>query len=66
MISMLLPLIQGKNTLEPGSWEGDYPTELPVLPLRNVVAFPYTLLPLAAGLPRSIHLLEDVLEGDRL
>ncbi|HDD24406.1 MAG TPA: endopeptidase La [Chloroflexi bacterium] len=63
---MLLPLIQGKNTLEPGSWEGDYPTELPVLPLRNVVAFPYTLLPLAAGLPRSIHLLEDVLEGDRL
>ncbi len=63
---MLLPLIQGKNTLEPGPWEGDYPTELPVLPLRNVVAFPYTLLPLAVGLPRSIHLLENVLEGDRL
>jgi ATP-dependent Lon protease len=38
---------------------------LPVLPLRNVVAFPDGLLPLAVGLERSIRLLEDVLDGDR-
>ncbi|MFQ6101301.1 MAG: endopeptidase La [Anaerolineae bacterium] len=37
-----------------------------MLPLRNVVAFPYALLPLAVGLPRSVRLLEDVLDGDHL
>lgn len=45
---------------------GDLPHELPVLPLRNVVAFPHTVLPLAIGIPRSVQLLEDVLDGERL
>ncbi len=44
----------------------DLPQELPVLPLRNVVAFPHTVLPLAIGIPRSVELLEDALEADRL
>jgi ATP-dependent Lon protease len=44
----------------------DVPPELPVLPLRNVVAFPHTVLPLAIGIPRSIELVEDALESDRL
>jgi ATP-dependent Lon protease len=62
---MLLPLIQERgreNAIQRSEW----PSELPVLPLRNVVAFPHTLLPLAVGLERSVRLLEDVLEGDRL
>ena len=63
---MLLPLVQGKNEQELDNWKGDRLPDLPVLPLRNVVAFPNTLLPLAVGLPRSMHLLGDVLEGDRL
>ncbi|MCP4544306.1 MAG: endopeptidase La [Chloroflexi bacterium] len=62
---MLLPLIQGKNKQE-RDWDSDRSPELAVLPLRNVVAFPHTLLPLSVGLPRSIHLMEDVLEKDRL
>ena len=45
---------------------GDLPQELPVLPLRNVVAFPHTVLPLAIGIPRSVQLLEDVVDGERL
>jgi ATP-dependent Lon protease len=45
---------------------GDLPHEVPVLPLRNVVAFPHTVLPLAIGIPRSVELLEDALESDRL
>lgn len=45
---------------------GDLPQELPVLPLRNVVAFPHTVLPLAIGIPRSVQLLEDALDGERL
>jgi ATP-dependent Lon protease len=42
------------------------PEELPILPLRNTVAFPYTMLPLVVGIPRSVNLIEDVLKGDRL
>ncbi|MEA3374919.1 MAG: endopeptidase La [Chloroflexota bacterium] len=45
---------------------GDLPHELSVLPLRNVVAFPHTVLPLAIGIPRSVKLLEDALDGERL
>jgi ATP-dependent Lon protease len=63
---MLLPLIQGRTTQEQSDWDGHMPDELPVLPLRNVVAFPYTLLPLSVGLPRSVRMLEDVLETNRL
>jgi ATP-dependent Lon protease len=62
---MLLPLIQGKSKGEQ-DWNGEHSPELPVLPLRNVVAFPHILLPLSVGLPRSIRLLEDVLDQDRL
>ncbi len=39
---------------------------LPVLPLRNTVVFPTTLVPLAAGQPRSLRLIDDVASGDRL
>ena len=62
---MLLPLFQ-KDRQEQDDWGSNQLRELPVLPLRNVVAFPHALLPLAVGLPRSVRLLEDVLEGDRL
>jgi len=63
---MLLPLIQGKNRQEHSDWDIDLPADLPVLPLRNVVAFPHTLLPLSVGLPRSVRLLEHALDADRL
>jgi len=63
---MLLPLLQGKDRREQNDWENDGPHELPVLPLRNVVAFPHTFQALAVGLPRSVRLLEDVLDDDRL
>jgi len=63
---MLLPLVQDKDRTGHAIQRSDWPSELPVLPLRNVVAFPDGLLPLAVGLERSIRLLEDVLEGDRL
>ena len=42
------------------------PEELPILPLRNTIAFPFTVLPLVIGIPRSVKLVEDVLKGDRL
>jgi ATP-dependent Lon protease len=39
--------------------------ELPVLPLRGTVVFPLTVVPLAAAQPRSLHLIDEVMSGDR-
>jgi ATP-dependent Lon protease len=61
---MLQSLIQTKD--DERMLSGDLPQELPVLPLRNVVAFPHMVLPLAIGIPRSVELLEDTLDGERL
>lgn len=44
----------------------DVPEELPILPLRNTVAFPFIVMPLAVGIPRSIRLIEEVEQGNRL
>ena len=63
---MFLPLFQGRDKGDEPEPEAELPNELPLLPLRNVVAFPYTVLPLAVGQPRSVRMLESVLEGDRL
>ena len=42
------------------------PDALPVLPLRESVAFPEALMPLAIGQERSIRLVNDVLAGNRM
>jgi ATP-dependent Lon protease len=43
------------------------PPSLPILPLRGVVVFPQTAVPLTIGQPRSIRLVDDVVAGeDRL
>jgi len=42
------------------------PAELPILPLRNTVALPFAMIPLAVGIPRSVKLVEDVLAGNKL
>jgi ATP-dependent Lon protease len=42
------------------------PDELPVLPLRNMVAFPFTVLPVSVGVPRSVRLVNEAMAGNRL
>src|SRR5436190_21504933 len=42
------------------------PAALPVLPLRDMVAYPETLTPLAVGQEHSVRLVIDVLSGERL
>ena len=44
---------------------GPLPAALPVLPLKEAVAYPDTLTPLAVGQPRSMKLIDDVLGGER-
>ena len=43
-----------------------YPGVLPILPLRGVVVYPLTAVPLTVGQPRSIRLVDDVVGGDKL
>ena len=42
------------------------PSELPVLPLRNTVAYPFSMLPLVVGVQRSVKLVKNALKGDQL
>lgn len=42
------------------------PSELPILPLRNSVAFPYIVMPFSVSIPRSVKLIEDVERGSRM
>jgi ATP-dependent Lon protease len=42
------------------------PDELPILPLRDMVVFPYMVLPLFVARERSIAAVDDALAGDRL
>jgi ATP-dependent Lon protease len=44
---------------------GPLPAALPVLPLKDAVAYPDTLTPLAVGQERSMKLVDDVLGGER-
>ncbi|MDQ3006651.1 MAG: endopeptidase La, partial [Chloroflexota bacterium] len=43
-----------------------YPDVLPILPLRGVVVYPQTAVPLTVGQPRSIKLEDEVVGGDKL
>ncbi len=44
----------------------DLPEELPILPLRGLVVYPQTAIPLTVGQERSIQLVDNVVAGDRL
>lgn len=43
-----------------------YPDVLPILPLRGVVVYPQTAVPLTVGQPRSIRLVDEVVASDKL
>ena len=45
---------------------GPQPLELPVLPLRGMVVYPQTAVPLTVGQPRSMKLVDDAVNGDRV
>jgi ATP-dependent Lon protease len=41
------------------------PSELPILPLRGLVVYPQTAIPLTIGQPRSIRLIDDVVASEQ-
>jgi len=46
--------------------EVELPSELSVLPLKDTVVFPDSVLPLAIGQERSVRLVDDAVAGNRL
>src|SRR5690348_5751732 len=42
------------------------PNLVPILPIRNIVVFPGTVMPLNVGRPKSKALLDEVMPGDKL
>lgn len=53
----------GHSTLH-GDEANQVPSELPILPLRGLVVYPETAVPLTIGQPRSIRLVDDVVSND--
>jgi ATP-dependent Lon protease len=44
----------------------ELPDELPILPLKDTVVYPYAVMPLGVGKERSIRLIDEVMRGSRL
>src|SRR3954463_6144746 len=42
------------------------PNTLPILPIRNIVVFPGTVIPLNVGRQKSKNLLDEVMPGEKL
>src|SRR5512145_1078463 len=66
----LLPIEQRENEesdsemLEGKGPGAKLPTVLPILPLRGLVVYPQTAVPLTIGQPRSIRLVDDVVASE--
>ena len=50
----------------PQSQHGEVPDQLPLLPVRDIVVFPYMVLPLFVGRDMSIKAVEAALAGNRM
>jgi ATP-dependent Lon protease len=49
---------------QPDGQAENIPSILPILPLRGLVVYPQTAVPLTIGQPRSIRLIDEVVTGD--
>ena len=64
-----MPVELGKGGGVEGSEEGQdvpIPDTLAILPLRGVVVYPLTAIPLTVGQPRSVRLVDDAVAGQRI
>ncbi|QBD83614.1 endopeptidase La [Ktedonosporobacter rubrisoli] len=61
--------VEGENNEAQDNAEDDerltIPDVLPVLPLKDVVVYPFSVQPLGVGQERSIRLIDDVMRSDR-
>lgn len=61
-----IPQIKEIQNDDSDSTKIELPTTLPILPLRGLVVYPFTAVPLTVGQPRSIKLVDEVMSSDRL
>jgi ATP-dependent Lon protease len=59
-------LIEVENKLIDRKTKDEFPEEIPILPLRGLVVYPQTAVPLTIGQARSIRLVDEVMKTDRL
>ena len=62
----VLEVVEGGDEQEAMREAQKLPEAMPILPLRETVAYPDTLTPLGVGQERSIKLVDDVLAGNRM
>lgn len=60
------PQIKEIQNADSDSSNIELPATLPILPLRGLVVYPFTAVPLTVGQPRSIKLVDEVMSSDRL
>ncbi len=55
------------TTIQTGSNNQKFliPSVLPILPIRNIVVFPGTVMPLNVGRQKSKNLLDEVMPGEK-
>lgn len=56
--------VDATNTEQEGKQE--IPGSLPLLPLKDIIVYPYSVQPFLVGQARSIRLIDDIMKGDRL
>src|SRR5512136_246011 len=54
------------EVINPDEKTSEIPTELPILPLRGIVVYPETGVPLTVGQQRSIRLVDEAVANKRL
>ncbi len=54
------------DTVREGQEDLGLPVELPLLPVRDIVVYPYTILPLFVGREKSVKAVEDALAKGRV
>jgi ATP-dependent Lon protease len=57
---------QGGGVEEASGKDLTIPDNLAILPLRGVVVYPLTAIPLTVGQPRSVRLVDDAVSGQRI
>ena len=56
--------IAGESGLQ-STEKSEFPKVIPILPLRGLVVYPQTAVPLTIGQPRSIRLVDEAVSGER-
>ena len=58
-------VIYDENAIETNGHSDKLPSKLPVLPLKDMVVFPYMIFPILAGRQSSINAINNSLEADK-